>query len=124
MACSNSGCSGCLNIIDIGCYGHCVSVEIPIVAASTAIYYLEYEFLGSFVSQEVVLRKGENLKINASSFNESSTIVFSVYNQSGAKLAVNQLDSLGEICTSYDSFKIKILPSVSLVNDCDLCLCV
>jgi len=62
------------SIIDLGCFGHCDDIELPLLAHSTDLYRIEFDRKGNKGVFDIVGVQGENLVIHSGNLNESGQI--------------------------------------------------
>lgn len=100
--------------LDLGCFGHCDHIVLPILANKTDMYQLEYQFLNHIDRKRIPLSEGESVVLDGAWFNETAEVVVKVFDGDGDALTICELDITGQMCNSYDEFKIKFSPRVSL----------
>ncbi len=62
------------SVIDLGCFGHCDDILLPIEAHKTDLYTVEFDRKGNKGVFDIVGVQGENLIIPKGSLNESGQI--------------------------------------------------
>ncbi len=107
MSCENKNITGAL---DLGCFGHCNEVCIPIPATQTGVYFFNYECRGMAFSNKVYATIGNNIHLN-NVFNENSQIIFSGKFPDGTTFT---FDSGG---VTYDTFQIRTKIKIHAVNE-------
>ena len=86
---------------DLGCFGHCSEICLPIVASQTGVYLFSYSNKGAKFTNKVFANSGEKFLLN-NIFNESSQVVFQAKQPDGELLSI-EVDGV-----TYNTFCFKV----------------
>ena len=73
----------CDNPIDLGCAGSCDNIATNIVGECATSYMMSYEFNGAIINKVIPYNGIGFVTIPASTFNESSSATFKIYDVAG-----------------------------------------
>lgn len=97
---------GCTNKLDVGCYGSCVTIDLPIVADYTGDATIETEFNGNQVIIPIEVINGEAISFRTEHLNADYMFDLKVFDAEGEQITYQE-DPSGTI---YDCFTIKVIP--------------
>lgn len=103
MSCKSIVFEGALNL---GCYGHCGDIELPILACQTGTHLVSAFNKGLHLTNKVFAIEGEPIVLN-NTFNECSTVEFQLINPDGTTYCFDD----------YDSFCFQIKFSLHIKNE-------
>ena len=114
-------CEKCQTILtgQLGCFGHCDLITIPLTVEKLDIYYVQWVWLGSINKKEVALNAGEQFKIKGEWFNEYSDLTLTFWDSEGNQLVLERPDPLTTLCQRFEEFEISFRPSFSRVEKYD-----
>jgi len=90
----------------IGCFGHCDKIILPIKAELTGMYTIEWN---KKFRNEVSLRCGEFIELDASVFNEDSQNIVKFYNPLGELIKIKKL-KLKSLCQEFSEIRFRVTP--------------
>lgn len=98
-------CLCCTLVYDLGCFGHCDTVDTPLVAAQPGDHIIQWEFDGIIQRKTLVgLLVNDDIDFPATDMNEYYTHKFKVVQPDGTVLTYTD----GE--DEYDCFMAEIRP--------------
>ena len=115
-------CKEYMDVYDVGCFTHCGDIDTGLLANSSGIHTLMFDFRGVTRIVKVYARKGESIKI-PNKFNESSEQHFKIYDPIGQRYVFEKYWPWAAHCSKHDLFKIKIKIGVDVTDDCNTVCC-
>lgn len=95
----------------LGTFGHCETVELPILAEQTGMFTARWDWLGGEFRREIPVETGTPIKIDTKWFNEYADTEIRFYDPQGQQLQLRQKEEITTLCNTFTSFRIVIKPS-------------
>lgn len=97
----------CDNIINLGCFGSCEDIELPILADSTCQYTMKYLRAGFWVINTVAVKQGCTIKVPSYMLNENATVQLTFFKADSTQIFITSEE------VEYCAFQITTIPQTT-----------